>query len=103
MTVGENIRKIRKEKGLTQKKLGELCYPSISESTIRKYELGILKPKIERKIIIAKALNVNPQYLSPELSECNDCIFRSKKLSEYSSDELIREIANRLKKEGVNI
>lgn len=38
MTVGENIKRIRKEKELTQKKLGELCNPPISESNIRKYE-----------------------------------------------------------------
>ena len=59
MTVGENIRRIRKEKGLTQKKLGELCNPQISESTIRKYELSILKPKIETVYKIASALGVN--------------------------------------------
>ncbi len=59
MTVGENIRRIRKEKGLTQKKLGELCNPQISESTIRKYELSILKPKIETVDKIASALGVN--------------------------------------------
>ncbi len=58
MSVGENIKKIRKEKGLTQKKLGELCEPCISESTIRKYELGILNPKIETIDKIAAALDV---------------------------------------------
>lgn len=58
MTVGENIKHLRKEKKLTQKKLGELCQPKISESTIRKYELGILNPKIETIDKIAKALNV---------------------------------------------
>ena len=59
MAVGENIRKIRKEKGLTQKKLGELCQPKISESTIRKYELSILNPKIETIDKIATALKVS--------------------------------------------
>lgn len=60
MTVGENIRRIRKEKGLTQKQLGELCNPQTSESTIRKYELGILNPKIETIDKIASALSVSP-------------------------------------------
>ena len=58
MSVGENIRRLRNEKGLTQKKLGSLCNPTISESTIRKYELGILNPKIETLQKIAKALEV---------------------------------------------
>lgn len=57
MTVGENIKRIRKEKSLTQKQLGGLCEPKISESTIRKYELGILNPKIETIKKIATALN----------------------------------------------
>ena len=38
MTVHENIRKIRKEKNLTQKQLGDLCNPKIAEANIRKYE-----------------------------------------------------------------
>lgn len=59
MTVGENIKRIRKEKGLTQKQLGGLCKPRISESTIRKYELGILNPKIETIDRIASALGVS--------------------------------------------
>lgn len=59
MTVGENIKRLRKKNGLTQKKLGELCNPSVSESTIRKYELGLLNPKLETIRKIAKALNVD--------------------------------------------
>ena len=35
MTVGENIKRIRKKKGLTQRRLGELC--GINEANIRKY------------------------------------------------------------------
>lgn len=59
MSIGENIRNIRKQNHLTQKKLGELCEPPISESTIRKYELGLLNPKIQTISKIAKALEVN--------------------------------------------
>lgn len=50
------MKKIRLEKGYTQKKLGELCEPPISESTIRRYELGLLKPKYETVQRIQKAL-----------------------------------------------
>lgn len=57
MTVGENIRHIRKEKGLTQKQLAENC--KMYESQIRKYELGKANPKIETIIKIATALNVS--------------------------------------------
>lgn len=56
MTVGQNIRAIRNERGLTQKQLGELC--GIKEANIRKYELGKANPKIETIEKIAKALGV---------------------------------------------
>ena len=56
MTVGENIKRIRKDKGLTQKKLGELC--GMNEANIRKYELGKANPKIETVDKIASALGV---------------------------------------------
>lgn len=58
MTVGENIKRIRKQKGLTQKKLGELCDPKINEVQIRQYELGKANPKIETVDRIASALGV---------------------------------------------
>ena len=59
MTVGENIRRIRKEKGLTQKELGKLC--GINEAQIRRYELGgkNSNPKIETIEKIAVALDVS--------------------------------------------
>ena len=56
MTVGENIRKLRKERGLTQKQLGELC--GINEANIRKYEADKQNAKIETIEKIAKALGV---------------------------------------------
>ena len=42
---GDMIRKYRTEKGLTQKKLGELC--GIADSNIRKYESANQNTKIE--------------------------------------------------------
>lgn len=69
MTVGENIRKIRKEKGLTQKALGQLC--NINESQIRRYELGLnnSNPKRETLQKIANALGVSIYELTGELQE----------------------------------
>lgn len=59
MNIGANLKRIRKEKGLTQKQLGELCIPPIAESTIRRYELGKLNPKLETVKRIADALQVD--------------------------------------------
>lgn len=61
VSVGENIRKIRKEKGLTQKQLFELS--GISEVTIRKYESGRFNPKIPQVERLAVALDVHPSAL----------------------------------------
>lgn len=69
MTVGENIKRIRKEQGLTQKQLGELCIPPIAESTIRRYELGKLNPKYQTLQKIAKVLKTHPLVLNGSISE----------------------------------
>ncbi len=61
MTVGENIRRLRKEKGLTQKQLGNLC--GINEANIRKYELGGANPKIETLDKIASVLETTTDEL----------------------------------------
>lgn len=57
MTVGENIRRIRQEQGLTQKQLSKLC--GIDAANIRKYESGRQKPKQETLLKMAKALRVH--------------------------------------------
>ncbi len=58
MTIGENIKRIRKEQGITQKQLSELT--GIAEATIIRYEKGKFKPNIKQVERIAEALNVPP-------------------------------------------
>lgn len=62
MTVGENIRRIRQERNLTQKQLGELV--GASEAYIRAYESGRRNPKLKSLETIAKALAVNVEVLT---------------------------------------
>lgn len=57
MTVGENIRRIRKEKGLTQKQLGERL--NMTQSAIGQFENDKTSPKIETIDKIASALGVH--------------------------------------------
>lgn len=57
MTVGERIKAIRKEKGLTQKQVANGC--GMADSAIRKYESGLITPKIETLQRIADALGVH--------------------------------------------
>lgn len=56
MTIGENIRKIRKEKGMTQSELAKKI--GISYQQIGQYEQGKRNPKIETIDKIATALGV---------------------------------------------
>ena len=57
MATGENIKRIRKKKGLTQKELG--IFLNVSQSMIAAYENGVRKPKTETISKIAKALDVS--------------------------------------------
>ena len=70
MTVGENIRTIRKQKGLTQKQLAELT--GLLEPTIRKYESGKVQPKSDNLHKIATALGVDPSQIDDRLKRWND-------------------------------
>ena len=81
--IGEKIKKYRKEKGLTQKKLGELC--GINEANIRKYELGKANPKIETIEKIANALETTADELRG-----------IKRDIAYNVDEIV-EVLNRYK------
>nr|DAZ18289.1 MAG TPA: helix-turn-helix domain protein [Caudoviricetes sp.] len=57
MTVGENIKKIREKKGMTQKELADKC--NIIYQTIGKYERDLLNPKYETLQKIATALDIS--------------------------------------------
>lgn len=57
MNLGEMIKELRINKGLTQKQLGDLC--GMADSAIRRYESGRANPKIETIKKIADALGVS--------------------------------------------
>ena len=56
--IGENIKRARKERGLTQRELGEKIGKKYS--TVQKYENGIIEPPISVIRDIAAALGVDP-------------------------------------------
>lgn len=62
MTVGENIRRLRKQRGMTLKQLGDAV--GVSESYIRAYESGRRNPKLKSLEAIANALHVNIEVLT---------------------------------------
>ncbi|MFV3416385.1 MULTISPECIES: helix-turn-helix domain-containing protein [Pseudomonas] len=57
MSIGENIRKLRELKGLSQKKAAEMC--GIAESTWAKYEKGETMPTASPIRLMAKGLQVS--------------------------------------------
>ena len=82
---GDMIRKYRTEKGLTQKKLGELC--GIADSNIRKYESGNQNPNIETLQKIADALDIPVNRLLAGKIISRDEL--KEKLSEYGLTHLV--------------
>lgn len=58
MTIGENIKKIRKEKGIKQEELAAAL--GVSTMTIGRYETCASVPRMQRINEIAAALEVSP-------------------------------------------
>ena len=79
MTIGDRIRALRKEKGLTQKELAQKL--GVSASMIGQYETSVRKPKFETVEKIADALGVNTMEIvdmspvSPYLNEALSIIY----------------------------
>lgn len=86
MNIGENIKKFRVDALLTQRELGRRS--NITGQYIQTIELGkVNNPSITVLEGISKALHVSvPELLGYE---------KQKELTDYSTDELIREIRRR--------
>ena len=61
MNVGQKIKEIRREKGLTQRDLAKEI--NKSESTLKKYENGEVAITVDVLLDVAEVLNVNPTKL----------------------------------------
>lgn len=111
---GNQIRKYRKEKGLTQRQLGERC--GIDEANIRKYELGNANPKLETLHRIANALNISYlKLVESEIIESSmenveeerksilrEFVRLNKEQEENNIPELKKQISNVLEKLNIN-
>ena len=67
MTIGQRIKEIRKQQGLTQQEVGKRI--GVTASFIGQYENGARFPKFETLKKIAEALNVDVYTLDPTLSK----------------------------------
>ena len=100
MTIGEKIKAKRLEKGLTQKRLGELS--GIAEPTIRRYESGKLNPKLDTIKKIAEGLGITPtDLMGPEWF---DLQAGADKLSELQKDvSMLQALEQYLKSLGYSL
>lgn len=64
MTIGEKIKKARKEAGLSQEQLAEKL--SVSRSAVAKWESGAGMPDVNNLKVIAQLLDVSVDYLLDE-------------------------------------
>ena len=108
MALGQNIKKYRKEKKLTQKELASLA--GVNEVTIRSYEAEKYRPKIETLQKIADALDVSIATLDPTLYEkkitvpkfefiqkiADELIIHKSDIPSGQSDQIIHELVNEI-------
>lgn len=59
--ISKRIKELRKENGLTQKELADLC--QIKQSCVSKWERGATLPDIEMVIVLTKILHTSSDYL----------------------------------------
>lgn len=88
MTVAENIKTIRKEKGLTQKQLAELI--GVSERSIQQFEYGQITPKYETRLKLTKVLNY--PFVNQEV------IYIPLDITKVSTKDLLKELERRCSK-----
>lgn len=69
-TVGDNIRRIREEKGLTQEQLGDHLH--VAKQTVSSYESGRRRPKAGTLLRFAQALDVPIEDLLAGVSDADD-------------------------------
>ena len=70
MTVGERIKEIRKEKGISQNRLAKKA--GIGQSTLSAIESTTQSPGIETIQLLANALRVTPSFLMGEEEQTHD-------------------------------
>ena len=66
MTVGDNIKTIRKKKGIKQKDLAS--YIEMTVRGLQDIEYGKTQPRVGTVLKIAKCLNVSPTIINPDLN-----------------------------------
>ncbi|PFY25261.1 transcriptional regulator [Bacillus toyonensis] len=72
---GQNLKKLRKSKDLTQKQLGEQL--NLSRNQINNYENAMFEPSMETLLQISSFFNVSLDLLCNGYSNTNDVLLRN--------------------------
>jgi len=97
MSIGERLKALRKEKGYTQKQLGQIINKSsqVISNWERGYTTGITDSDIRA---LSKAFGVSADYLVDDEAKSNDTRLRHEpKMKAYYLDPEVAEIANKMK------
>ncbi len=99
MNIGDNIRKVRKQKNMTLQQLAYIL--GCSQQNISQYENGKRVPKIDTLKKIATALDVNVNDLLPNPLE-DSPIYRAFKKSDSLDNDLAHDYINRKLTEDID-
>ena len=92
-TVGERIRKLRKEKGITQKELAD--YLGVAVSAVNKYEAGKRMPVPETIAKMADYFNADTDYLLGRSEVVASVIYKEELIARV---EILQKISDRLQR-----
>ena len=100
--ISKKIKKHRKILGITQEQLAEMI--GIDARTLQRYESGVCMPEYNKIPKIAKALNVNKEYLSNDYSDSDlEKIKEQLKKANKDFDNLLQQISEYEKKHPESI
>ena len=101
MDIGEAIKTIRKQQGLTQKELAK--FAGISPSALTYYEKNQRTPSIKALKSIAKALNVSINTLAPDDANIEKANELCQSMNEKQIDIFISLFSSSLKSNNIDI
>lgn len=102
MDVAEKIRYFRQQKGLSQEQLEKRA--GIHEQSIRKYELGVRKPKLDQLKKIVGGLEVSViEFIDIEIENEADLIAVLKKSIRFLNGKISEEYWNRGRKNDCSL
>lgn len=90
MSFAENLKRIRKSKGLSQKELAEKL--GVSQPSYAQYERGTRNPKIETLNKIAQALNTTVEELSDHTLSYFECTLPVSALQNMDENDIKEDL-----------